>query len=295
MGRQLTLILKATRPNQWNKQILILLPLIFLGREFTLNKLIACLLGAIAFNFVAMSVYLINDLSDIENDKFDILKQQRPLASGELSPNTAKILIPCLLFCSFIILLQTKFGPASYIILISYLFLNFLYSSFSIKNHSILGMLIVASGFSMRWSFGVSILNLETSWWAIILIMQIALFLLSGKRFQSAERKKIANDSLIESEKNFWLLIMVIYGALFLSTYGAFISQPATQAHWGLPTVLISSIIIGVGLVRYLEITVSTEWLYSSDSTEVLVKDRFLIAIGFIFIFILILGRLDII
>ncbi|MEX1661930.1 UbiA family prenyltransferase [Thioclava sp. 15-R06ZXC-3] len=74
-------LIRAIRPHQWVKNVLLLLPLIA-SHRFDMITLGPILLGIIAFSFAASSIYIINDLLDLEADRLHPTKCRRPFASG---------------------------------------------------------------------------------------------------------------------------------------------------------------------------------------------------------------------
>ncbi|PYF11174.1 4-hydroxybenzoate polyprenyltransferase [Rhodobacter viridis] len=74
-------LLKAIRPHQWVKNVLLLLPMIAAHR-FDAATLLPILFGMIAFSFAASSIYIVNDLLDLEADRLHPTKCHRPFASG---------------------------------------------------------------------------------------------------------------------------------------------------------------------------------------------------------------------
>ncbi|KEP69058.1 UbiA prenyltransferase [Thioclava dalianensis] len=74
-------LLKALRPHQWVKNVLLVLPLIAAHR-FDLDTLLPIVLGMIAFSFAASSIYIVNDLLDLEADRLHPTKCRRPFAAG---------------------------------------------------------------------------------------------------------------------------------------------------------------------------------------------------------------------
>lgn len=74
-------LLKALRPHQWVKNILLVLPMIAAHR-FDLATLIPILWGMVAFSAAASSIYIVNDLMDLEADRLHPTKRARPFASG---------------------------------------------------------------------------------------------------------------------------------------------------------------------------------------------------------------------
>ena len=94
---QLRLLVRALRPHQWVKNLLIFVPLVLAHRLADTSALIATTWAAVAFHACASCVYLLNDMLDLEADRAHPKKRLRPLASGNLSLGWAKALIPALI------------------------------------------------------------------------------------------------------------------------------------------------------------------------------------------------------
>ena len=119
-------ILYSFRPKQWTKNLFIFSALIF-DRQLTNSKsLITTLAGFLIFCALSSSVYLFNDLFDIEADKSHPTKKNRPIASGRLNKRLAVVIAIFLgigALC-FAFLLSWGF----FLICSSYLLINLLYS-----------------------------------------------------------------------------------------------------------------------------------------------------------------------
>ncbi|MBS0564905.1 MAG: UbiA family prenyltransferase [Proteobacteria bacterium] len=76
-------ILKALRPHQWVKNVLLILPMIAAHR-FDLATLVPILWAMVAFSLAASSIYVVNDLLDLEADRLHPTKRNRPFASGQV-------------------------------------------------------------------------------------------------------------------------------------------------------------------------------------------------------------------
>lgn len=173
-------IFKTLRPKQWTKNSFILAALIFDLKLFQPEPLIATLLGFILFCFISGTVYLINDLVDIDRDRQHPTKKYRPLPSGQVPIQAAiiaSILLPALcLPLSF--WLNFNFG----LIATSYLLIQIAYS-FVLKNIVIVDLLTLAAGFVLRVAGGVALVEAERfSPWLYVAMVLLALFLGIGKR-----------------------------------------------------------------------------------------------------------------
>src|SRR5438132_9347373 len=114
------------RPKQWLKNGFLFVPLFFDRKLDNPKYLLATLFGFILLCFVSSTVYLINDLADIEADRAHPTKRNRPLPSGKLSKSVAlaaAILFP-LISITLAVLLSWKFA----LIVVFYLTSQILYS-----------------------------------------------------------------------------------------------------------------------------------------------------------------------
>jgi 4-hydroxybenzoate polyprenyltransferase len=286
--------LSAIRVRQWNKQALIILPFIALGDEVQVLDLGRLIVTAIAFSLVASSIYIFNDLQDLAADNLDVVKSKRPFAAGVISTNKGKFVGVILLFTGFLLVFQIvrQNRPQVLILFSIYLFSNLLYSRFNLKKIRILGLMIVGLGFAIRFSIGTFVLNLEFSTWAFVLILQLTMFMLSGKRFQTALRNSYLHTQ--ESGQQFWLLSMVIFAAFFAATYSGFISDPEVVAVWGKEALIISTLPLGLGLVRFVELVNHPEKYLETDATESMTKDYLLLFLVAVFAAVLFVGRINV-
>ena len=169
----------SMRPKQWYKNLVI-----FIGIVFSLNLLNLNLwvnsIGAFAiFCALSGSIYIINDILDIEKDKNHPKKRLRPIASGKLKINYAIlsviILVALSLYFSYLINLLFLLGSLSFFILL------FIYSLF-LKQLIIVDIMVISTGFVLRAIAGCLAVGVLISPWLIICAFLLALFLSIGKR-----------------------------------------------------------------------------------------------------------------
>lgn len=173
-------LLISMRPKQWYKNLVI-----FIGIVFSLNLLnfglwIDVIAAFAVFCALSGSMYIINDVIDIEKDKNHPKKCKRPIASGKLKTNNAWI--------SAIVLIIIALG-VSYLINILFLstavtfFLLILIYSIFLKHFIVVDMMVISTGFVIRAIAGcLAIGVLIISPWLIIGTFILALFLAIGKR-----------------------------------------------------------------------------------------------------------------
>ena len=288
--------LDAIRIRQWSKQLLIFLPIIALGQSIDIISLLNTSLVALAFSLVASTIYLFNDSQDIENDKLDAVRKNRPLASGKISRQEVRIFMFFALAVSGVILQfatdsDSRIQVGSLIFI--YFFMNILYSKFKLKRFKILGLIIVSIGFSIRFSIGTLILGLSFSTWAFVLIIQLAMFMLSGKRFQTVMRHNISGRANSDSNADlqFWLLSMVTFGAFFAATYSGFITDNEVIEIWGKEELILSTLPLGIGLVRFVEIVMHPQKYKLEDATDTMTRDLFLASSVLVYAIVMFIGR----
>lgn len=173
-------ILYSLRPMQWLKNFFIFSALVF-DRQLTNSKSVCItLLGFFIFCALSSSVYVFNDLFDIEADKNHPIKKNRPIASGRVSANLAIIIgffigIGALFFAY-------KLSFYFFLIALAYLVVNLFYSKW-LKHLPIIDVLVIASGFVLRVVAGVTLVEVERfSPWLYVVTTLLALFIGFGKR-----------------------------------------------------------------------------------------------------------------
>ena len=138
------------------------------------------------------SVYIFNDISDIEKDKLHPKKSKRPLASGMISKKFAQGTLITLVILN--VILFPILGLEVAICALVYLLLNIAYSV-KLKNFVVIDILIVCAGFVLRGLSGVLIVDATPSLWFILLSLFGSLLLVSGKRFaQTSENNSQASQ-----------------------------------------------------------------------------------------------------
>jgi 4-hydroxybenzoate polyprenyltransferase len=173
-------LVRAMRPKQWTKNVLIFAALVFDGKVADATYFVFTLIGFVMFCLVSGAVYLINDLVDIENDRLHPTKRKRPLAAGRLPVRVAQsAIVVILLVCvpvSFLL------RPLFAVVVIAYLVLQIGYSMW-LKHIVIVDVLTIAAGFVLRVAGGATLVEAERfSPWLYVCTVLLALFLGFSKR-----------------------------------------------------------------------------------------------------------------
>ncbi len=162
--------------------------------------LLTTLLAFIAFCGVSSSVYVLNDIIDVESDRVHKKKRYRPIASGEVSIGRARVLFFLLLAVTCLICLRLT--PLFAVTIFLYFINNLLYT-FKIKHVVLLDVFSISLGFILRVIGGAVAIDVGVSSWMIITTIFISLFLgiskrraeLSGPNQENLEKqRKVLSD-----------------------------------------------------------------------------------------------------
>lgn len=173
-------LLKAMRPRQWTKNGFVFFGLIFDKQLFLPEPFLRTLEGFFLFCLISSSVYLFNDIADIEADRKHPEKKKRPLASGNLSIGVATTTAVALAVAALALgcLLEPLFAAAVAV----YFVINLLYSRW-LKHVPVLDVLIISAGFVLRVAGGVTLITVERfSPWLYVITVLFSLYLGFGKR-----------------------------------------------------------------------------------------------------------------
>jgi 4-hydroxybenzoate polyprenyltransferase len=171
--------IKLIRYRQWYKNLVIFLPIIFVGQLFNVDFLFKSFIGLIALCLVSSANYVINDIFDREKDKQHPEKKDRPIALGSVKTWEGVILAIILLISSLWISYKLNF--TFFIITLVLFVITFLYSV-KLKQEAFVDILIISVNFVLRAVAGGFVLNLSISPWLILCPFFLSLFISIGKR-----------------------------------------------------------------------------------------------------------------
>ncbi|QGZ60808.1 UbiA family prenyltransferase [Paraburkholderia acidisoli] len=173
--------MKSLRLHQWLKNLLIFVPLLAAHRITDPALIVMALLAFFAFGLCASSVYLLNDLLDLEDDRHHPTKRRRPLASGALPLTWGIGIFPVLLLAAFaltVLYLPVRFG----IVLLGYYALTLAYSMF-LKRQVMVDVVVLAMLYTIRIVAGTAAIGAHLTFWLLAFSMFIFLSLALVKRY----------------------------------------------------------------------------------------------------------------
>lgn len=177
-------MLKALRPKQWVKNVLVLAAPAAAGSEalFHSRVLVDVGLAFIVFCMGASAVYLINDARDVEADRAHPTKRFRPIAAGVLPESVAYVMAGVLVLGSVGLSFLATAGPELAAVMSIYIALQLGYC-FGWKHMPVIDIALVSSGFMLRTMAGGVAADIELSQWFLLVAAFGSLFMASGKRY----------------------------------------------------------------------------------------------------------------
>lgn len=280
--------LRLIRVKQWLKNVFVFLPIFFAGKILDLNLLLNSIIAFFSFSFIASSIYIINDYTDIEKDRMHPEKKNRPLAAGKIPINHAIIVFLFLVIASYF------FGYFTHswgvILIISVYFIMNLAYSFNLKHIAIIDVSIIAIGFLLRIYMGGFATNLPISVWAVLITFFLALVMALGKR-----RGELINVQLTGQTRKaldgynlqFIDIAITMVSTSFVVCYIMYTLDPVIKMNFHY-YIVYTSLFAVIGILRYLQLT----FVYNKaeSPTKMIYRDLFLqidLAIWIVMIFIL--------
>ena len=185
-------LLKAMRPHQWLKNLLLFVALFAAHLYGSTTSVMQAGMAFLAFGLAASSVYLLNDLVDVTADRRHASKRHRPLAAGELSLVRSWLAWPLLLVaaCGLALPLPRDFMA----ILLLYVLASSMYSLW-LKRVPVLDVLMLAGLYTLRIVAGAAAIAVPLSFWLLAFSMFVFLSLAFMKRYAELKSAREADPA----------------------------------------------------------------------------------------------------
>ena len=202
-------VVKAIRPRQWVKNVIVLAaPLAALGGavRYDYGKVLTeASVAFVVFSLAASSIYLINDVRDVEADREHPTKRFRPIAAGVVPAWLAYVLAALLGVASLAI--AWRLTPNLALVMAVYIGMQLGYC-FGLKHQAVMDICIVSSAYLLRAIAGGAAADIPLSQWFLLFVAFGSLFMVAGKRYaelQVAERTGAAIRKALESYTSTYL------------------------------------------------------------------------------------------
>lgn len=172
---------KALRLHQWMKNILIFVPLLASHQVTNPTLLWQGLIGFLLFGLCASSVYVLNDLLDLADDRHHKTKRNRPFASGRLSIKFGLVIFPALLIAAFAGAVWLL--PINFVCILSAYYILTLAYSLSLKRQMAVDVIALAMLYTVRIIAGAAAFEQPLTFWILAFSMFIFLSLALVKRY----------------------------------------------------------------------------------------------------------------
>ncbi len=262
------------RPHQYIKNLFVFAPLLFSFKFYHMIAVEMALLAFLCFSLLSSSVYILNDIKDVEEDKQHPEKKFRPIANGVISVTSGYLLSVLLmavsLAASYFISLEV-FG-----VMFFYYLLNVAYS-LKLKHIPIIDIFIIATGFVLRIFAGAKAISVEPTDWIILVTFLLSLFLALAKRRDDvilkasglATRKNVSGYNL-----EFLNGGMIIMASVVIVSYIMYTVSPNVVERFGNRYLYLTTGYVILGILRYLQLAFVEN--KGGNPTKLLWKDRFL-------------------
>ncbi len=261
------------RPHQWVKNVFVLAPVIFAQDLFELNRVVRALLGFVCFSLLASSVYVLNDLMDVEADRAHPVKKNRPIASGEVSEGTAKVVMVVL--ATGALVGGWFLSPWFLAALLGYLLNNVVYSM-GLKRVAYLDVLSIAGGFELRVLAGAYAALVPPSAYLLIVTFLLATFLGLGKRMHELAQQERTGSSttrkvLKQYNKRLVTILLWLTSIATVAAYVVYTLDPHTRRQFGTDFLVVTSVFALFGVLRFVHLVRSRP--NAESPTEEMLKD----------------------
>jgi decaprenyl-phosphate phosphoribosyltransferase len=273
-------LVRAARPRQWTKNILVLAPLVPAGEQLFGADLVGVAMAFAAFCLISSSVYLINDARDIEADRTHPVKRNRPLAAGVVSIPVA--------IAAAVVLAVAAFGLAAAegtqltIVIASYYAIQMAYC-FGLKHEPVLELACVASGFLLRALAGGVAAGVPLSQWFLLTTAFGSLFMATGKRYGEARMGERTGNKvrtvLGRYTPTFLRFVWTLAATVVVLTYSLWAFEVG-QGHDS-PWAKISLVPFTLAILRFgIDVDAGT----AEEPEEIVLRDRVLLGLGLVWV-----------
>jgi len=279
-----TALLRQLRPHQWAKNLLVLMPLLAAHKVDEVHLDLIALLAFIVFSLCASSVYVLNDLLDLEADRSHPRKSKRPFAAGDLPLAVGLVLAPALLIAAAG---MSAFLPARFCMVVATYYAATLAYSFSLKGLVLIDALSLAGLYTLRIIAGAAAVSVALSFWMLLFSVLLFLSLAFVKRFAELEslrrqqRLRTAGRGYRVDDLPALQSLGAAAGYLSALVLALYVNSPDIQALYRQPKVIWALCILLLYWVSRIWLTAQRGQMHD-DPVVYALRDRESLAVGLI-------------
>jgi 4-hydroxybenzoate polyprenyltransferase len=283
-------LIKAMRPHQWVKNLLVFPSLVFAHQLGDAGAVQRSVMAFGVFCLLSSSIYLLNDVVDLEADRAHPRKRNRPIASGALPVSVALLAAAVCATGSLIWawMLSAEGEPKGlpfFVVPALYLLLQLCYS-FLLKRILIIDCLCIALGFLLRVDAGSRVLEgVDSSSWLLLCTFFFALFVAFCKRRDEVVQVSDGSGSTRETMKrytaSFLDSVISSLASISILSYALYTQAEQTVATHNSNNLIITVPLVVYGVYRYQYLVQHRG--EGGDPSRLLFRDRPLIVSGLVY------------
>ena len=271
-------LLRAMRPRQWTKNLLVLVPLLPAGAALRQVDLLDVVVAFAAFCLISSSVYLVNDARDVESDRAHPVKRYRPLATGVV-PIPLAVVVAVVLAAGAFALSATVNVPLL-VTVATYYGIQLAYC-FGLKHEPVLELACVASGFMLRALAGGVAADIPLSSWFLLTAAFGSLYMAAGKRYGEArmgERTGARVRRVVQRyTMTFLRFVWTLSATVVVLTYSLWSFEVSQRTESVLSVVSVVPFTLAI-----LRFGINVDAGTAEEPDEIVVHDRVLLALGLV-------------
>ncbi|PPK97757.1 decaprenyl-phosphate phosphoribosyltransferase [Kineococcus xinjiangensis] len=296
-------LVKAGRPRQWVKNVLVVAPLLPAGWSQLDGE--AFLGVAVAFGvfcLVASAIYMINDVRDVEADRAHPKKRFRPIASGAVAPRTAAVTAVVLLVVAHAIAALWGLRGALWgftgaegswdydllVVMAIYTVIQLAYC-FGVKHEPVVELACVASGFLLRALAGGTAAGIPLSEWFLMTTAFGSLFMAAGKRYAESRQGELTGRQVRRVVQRYTptylRFVWTLSATVVVTAYSlwAFTALSNSSQRWA----VVSIVPFVLAIMRY---AVDVDRGEAEEPEEIVLHDRVLLVLGLVWVAVLLVA-----
>jgi len=282
-------LIRSARPKQWVKNVLVGAAPLASGQIGELDVLFGTIVAFVSFCLVASSIYLINDVRDVDEDRRHPVKRSRPIAAGTVPARAAVVLAVVLLVGGLGLSLVASVYLT--VTLGVYAVASLAYSMW-LKHEPVIDIAVVASGFLLRAIAGGVAADIPLSQWFLLVASFGSLFMVAGKRYSElrelgpgAETRR----SLEGYSSSYLRFVWTLAATVTVAAYCLWAFEMAAQSV-GVAWEAISIAPFVLSILRY---AVDVDRGEAGEPEDIVLRDRGLQLLGVAWLLLFVLGVFD--
>ena len=278
-------LLRATRPRQWTKNLLVVAAPLAAGVLAEVDVLARVVVALVAFTLAAASVYLLNDLVDAEDDRRHPRKRHRPIASGELGATTA--VVSAVVLATGAVVLAIGVSASLVAVVVVYMVVQAAYA-FGLKDQPVLDLAVVSSGFLLRAIAGGVAAGVPLSQWFLLVASFGSLYMVAGKRY--SELIGVGADggtrpSLVLYSESYLRFVWSTAAAVAVTAYSLWAFEIPSDSPVNWQAMSIAPFVLG--MLRY---AVDIDRGLAGEPEDAILRDPVLLALAALWLLVFAIG-----